>query len=126
MRRHRGIRIIFALAVLAVAALTVSCGGDDAPPGQPVVRELDSGNISGGGGTFAHTFPMTPDPGVYGYHCTIHGTGMAGSVHVQSGHPMTAAVTITDNQYSPATALVAPGGTVTWTNNGSTHTVTSN
>ncbi|HKQ57891.1 MAG TPA: plastocyanin/azurin family copper-binding protein [Candidatus Eisenbacteria bacterium] len=125
MKRRRGTRIALTLLVLAVAGLALSCGSDPAPNAPPVVRELDSGNINGGGGTFAHTFPMT-QPATYGYHCTIHGTGMAGSVHVQTGHPATAAVTITDNQYSPSTALVAPGGTVTWTNNGSTHTVTSN
>ncbi|HJQ65582.1 MAG TPA: plastocyanin/azurin family copper-binding protein [Gemmatimonadales bacterium] len=125
MKRHRGIRIAVTLALLSVAGLAVSCGKDNpGPTGPPAARELDSGNINGGGTTFAHTFPMT-DPATYNYHCTIHG-GMNGSVHVQTGHPATAAVTITDNVFTPATALVAPGGTVTWTNNGSTHTVTSN
>jgi plastocyanin len=51
---------------------------------------------------------------------------MTGSVTVVNGAPMTASVSITDNVFTPGTASVAPGGTVTWTNNGNAlHTVTS-
>jgi plastocyanin len=126
MRRHRGIRTAVTLLVLALAGLALSCGDDPAPTGPPAAKELDSGSIANGG-TYSHKFTTA---GTYNYHCTIHGTGMAGSVHVQAGHPATAAVTIDPpgftNTYSPATALVDTGGTVTWTNNGTTHTVTSN
>jgi plastocyanin len=52
---------------------------------------------------------------------------MTGSVVVGgAGSPASAGVTITDNAFNPTPAAVATGGTVTWTNNGSTHTVTSN
>ena len=84
-------------------------------------RELNSGNIANGG-TYAHTFA---NAGTYTYFCTIHGTGMAGTVNVVVGQPASASVSIMNNFYSPATVSIAPGGTVTWTNNGTTHTVTS-
>ena len=86
------------------------------------VKELNSGSIANGG-TYQHTFA---NAGTYSYFCTIHGTGMAGTVVVAGGQPASASVSIQNNFYSPATVSVAPGGTVTWTNNGSTHTVTSN
>jgi plastocyanin len=86
------------------------------------VLELNSGNIPNGG-TYQHTFA---NAGTYPYHCVIHGTGMAGTVVVAGGQPASASVSIGNNFYSPASVSVAPGGTVTWTNNGSTHTVTSN
>jgi len=40
--------------------------------------------------------------------------------------PVTMEVTISDFAFSPATVTVPVGATVTWTNKGSTHTVTSN
>ncbi len=86
------------------------------------VKELNSGAIATGG-VYQHTFA---NAGTYNYFCTIHGTGMAGTVIVASGQPASASVSIQNNFYSPATVSVAPGGTVTWTNNGSPHTVTSN
>jgi plastocyanin len=120
MKRHRGSHIAVALLALAVAGLAVSCASDPAPNSPPVVKELDSPDI-GSGGTFNHVFATA---GSYPYHCRFH--SMSASVHVQAGHPMTAAVSITDNAFGTPTALVAPGGTVTWTNNGTnTHSVTS-
>ena len=107
--------------LIAAVALVASCGKDTPTGGGGGgTRELDSPHIANSG-TYSHLFANT---GSYPYHCDLH-SGMNGSVHVEAGHPMTAAVTITDNQFTPTTALVAPGGTVTWTNNGSTHTVTS-
>jgi len=99
-----------ALSGSAITAITVTD-----------LRELDSGNI-GNGGTYSHTFA---NAGTYNYFCTIHGAGMAGTVTVANGQPASAAVTIEDNLFNPATVSVAPGGTVTWTNTGTTHTVTS-
>jgi len=84
-------------------------------------KELNSGNIANGG-TYSHTFA---NAGTYNYFCTIHGAGMSGTVIVASGQPASASVSIMNNFFSPASVSVGPGGTVTWTNNGSTHTVTS-
>lgn len=51
---------------------------------------------------------------------------MRGTVTVAAGQPSSVAVAIADLRFTPASVSVAPGGTVTWTNNGpSTHTVTS-
>ncbi len=120
MRRHLTPLVTFSL--IAMVALVVSCGDKTTNPGgSPPVKELDSGNIANGG-TYAHTFATA---GTYSYHCTIHGVGMSGQVVVAGGSPLAAAVSITNNTYTPSPAAVAPGGTVTWTNNGSTHTVTS-
>ena len=82
--------------------------------------ELDSGLIPNGG-TYVHTFAAA---GVYPYYCVIHGPGMQGTVNVVAGGPQTAAVTIENNRFNPESVIVAPGGTVTWTNFGVT-TVTS-
>ena len=86
------------------------------------VKELNSGSIANGA-TYVHTFANV---GTYNYSCAIHGSGMAGTVIVANGQPASASVSIQNNFYSPANVSIAPGGTVTWTNNGSTHTVTSN
>jgi plastocyanin len=84
-------------------------------------KELNSGNIANGG-TYSHTFA---NAGTYNYSCTIHGTSMSGTVIVAVGQPASASVSIMNNSYSPPSVSISPGGTVTWTNNGSTHTVTS-
>ena len=84
-------------------------------------RELNSGTIATNG-TYSHTFA---NAGTYNYFCTIHGAGMAGTVIVAMGQAASASVSIGNNFYSPASVSSAPGGTVTWTNNGSPHTVTS-
>lgn len=95
--------------------------------------ELNSGNIAGCGGMFAHTFNTA---GTYRYHCSIH-TYMTGAVVVKAGAPMAVAVNITNSPFMFAadTVQVNVGGTVTWTNNacsgsppyqtGTTHTVTT-
>ncbi len=57
------------------------------------------------------------------YHCHQHPT-MGAMIQVEAGGPSTASVTISDDAFSPAIVLVAPGGTVTWTNVGNaTHSV---
>jgi plastocyanin len=120
--RPRPAAIALVFLVLLVAAVP-SCGGDKGTNPVGGAKELDSGNIAGGGTQFQHMFAAA---GTYGYHCQIHGTAMSGSVTVAASNPANVAVTIGDNFYNPSSVAVAPGGTVTWTNNGSTHTVTSN
>jgi len=92
----------------------VACTGSGGP-------ELGSGTL-GKGATYAHTFDC---PGTYPYHCGFHPT-MRGTVIVAAGEPVSASVNIQGFSFNPPTARVAPGGTVTWTNNDDTpHTVTS-
>jgi plastocyanin len=51
---------------------------------------------------------------------------MQGTVIVSAGAPASASVAIQNFSFSPSTVSVAPGGTVTWTNNdGASHTITS-
>jgi Domain of unknown function (DUF1929)/Multicopper oxidase len=74
------------------------------------------------GGTF--TSPVFSFPAVYNYFCGIKGPDMAGVVIVQPDGPSVANVTITDNQFSPASVTVGVGGKVVWINNGpSLHSV---
>jgi len=68
------------------------------------VLELNSGNI-GNGGTYSHTFTTA---GTYTYFCDFH-AGMAGTVIVAPGQPASAAVSIGNNFYSPASVSIAPG-----------------
>lgn len=122
---HRPRIATLALALLTLLVVSVPGCGKDAtnPGGGGGAKELDSGTL-GPGEAYMHTFA---NAGTYNYHCNVHGLGMAGSVTVAGGQPMNQAVSIQDNQYSPASVSVAPGGTVTWTRTGSNpHTVTSN
>lgn len=83
---------------------------------QPV---FDSRDIPASG-TFSRTFDTA---GTFEYECIYH--PMFGTVNVQAGAPATATVSILDNTFNPPGVAIAPGGTVTWTNNGlATHTVT--
>jgi plastocyanin len=111
-----------ALLILLVAGVP-ACGKKSTDPGGGGgAKELNSTTL-GNGGVYMHTFATA---GTYGYHCTVHGVAMSGSVTVGSGGP-SASVSILDNSYNPASVSVDVGGTVTWTNNGSNpHTVTSN
>ncbi len=127
MRPQRPVSPIVALGLAAVLTLAASCNTSptNAPPppgGGGTVKELDSGNIPNGG-VYSHTFAGA---GTFHYHCTIHGTGMAGQVIVVNGAADSALVTIANNTYTPDVASVRPGGSVRWINSGSTHTVTSN
>ncbi len=86
-------------------------------------KELNSGNI-GGGGTFEHRFFTA---GTFPYHCIYH-SPMTGSVVVSASATDTVvAVSITNSMAPFPGATVKAGGRVVWTNNtGLTHTVTSN
>lgn len=71
------------------------------------------------------TWPPPPQPGltvpaeegICRYHCQIHGPMMSATIAVQAGAPANRVVSIQNNQFTPQNATVAPGGTVTWTNN---------
>jgi plastocyanin len=116
------LRRLAPLLLLALALPLAACSKSKSGPTSPgTPKELDSGNIANGG-TFVHTFA---NAGTFDYHCAIHGITMSGSVHVVAGSAASAGVSIENNFYTPPTAQIAPGGTVTWTNAGSTHTVTS-
>ena len=125
-QRHR--HPLATLSLFALLALVPSCSRSTAPAGGgggggTGAKELDSGNLANSA-QYMHTFAIA---GTFDYHCAIHGLSMSGSVVVVNGAPMNVAVTIANNNYTPATASVAPTGTITWTNTGtSTHTVTSN
>ena len=123
MKNHRRTAPVTALFLIVLIVAIPACGkksSNSVTP--PVTKELDSGSIASGG-QYMHTFASA---GTYNYHCAIHGTAMAGSVTVANGQAANTAVSIGNNFYNPTPASVAPGGTVTWTNNGVTHTVTSN
>lgn len=126
MKFPRPIALVVAVALIAAVAIVASCSNNNNNGGilTPPAKELDSGNIPGGT-NYVHKFSNTP--GTRNYHCTIHGTGMAGSVIVVAGAPTTATVTIgPGNSYNPPSISVDTSGTVTWNNTGATHTVTSN
>jgi plastocyanin len=87
--------------------------------------ELNSGNIAGSGGVFAHTFNTA---GSFGYHCAIH-TNMTGTITVvaSGGNTPVAAGMSGTSSFTNGTQTINVGGTVTWTNSsGIVHTVTSN
>ena len=110
-----------ALVLLLPLVLAGCGGGDDNGPTNPG---------PGGGGTtfasptlppsatFAHTFNTN---GTFGYHCGIHPTIMTGArIVVSDTSAVSVAVSIVSLStpgFSPATAWVKKGGTVTWTNN---------
>lgn len=124
MKIPRTAALLLGLGLVATVVIVASCNSNNNSTGitNPPVRELNSGNIANGG-TYQHVFANL---GTFNYHCTIHGTAMSGSVVVANGAPATVSVAIGNNFYNPSTATVGPNGTVTWTNNGVTHTVTSN
>src|SRR5262245_3133274 len=121
-----GFRILAAVAlVLSFAAIMQSCSShSDKQTSPPAAKELDSGNIAGNGGMYAHTFTHL---GTFNYKCTIH-PAMTGTVTVDSGSPAGLAIGISlANGFNPASPTVGVGSTVTWTNNDAStpHTVTS-
>jgi plastocyanin len=92
-------------------------------PGPGTPKELNSPTLNNGQ-VYRDTINTA---GNYGYHCLVHGTAMSGTVNVATGQASSVSISIVDNAYNPAVANVAPGGAITWTNNGSNpHTVTSN
>jgi plastocyanin len=75
------------------------------------------------------------EPGTFPFHCEVHPAAMKGTLTVvgeaqegagsASDAPRTAEVGVVDFAFEPAEASVAPGGTVTWVNEGdATHTAT--
>jgi plastocyanin len=126
IRKHAS---LLAAGLLLGSMLLAGCSNNNSPNnpggggGGGGAKELNSGNIASGG-NFPHTFNTA---GTFDYHCTIHGLAMSGTVTVAAGGAAGAAISIGDNFYNPSSVTIAPGTTVTWTNNGAiTHTVTSN
>ena len=79
---------------------------------------FDSGDIN----TDATYNRIFNTAGEFDYECFYH--PMFGKVRVEGGAPAAVAVSILDNTFNPAEVSVAPGGVITWTNNGmATHTV---
>jgi plastocyanin len=117
--------VSFGVALLLVVAASslVGCSKNKGTnPLPPTGAAFDSGNLAPSA-TYQHTFATA---GTFAYHCAIH-TTMTGSVTVAASNPTSASVSIVNFAFSPSSVAIAPGGTVTWTNNGgSTHTVTSN
>ena len=133
MRPVRPVLLLLAAVTIVALVAIASCSKSSSPynpaggggGGGGGGLELNSGNIPGGG-VFQHTFATA---GSFGYHCTIHGLAMAGTVNVNASSTndsMLVTVGSGGNNYSPATADVKPGGHVRWINVGVTHTVTSN
>ena len=127
LNRSRWLWLSGGLMVVLVGALAIySCSGGSSSPTKPGGGgglELNSGDIAGGGGAYAHVFP---NAGSFSYHCIYH-AGMTGTVVVNSGG------STMDTTFAMATGAPYPtitcktGGTVHWTNNtGTRHTVTSN
>ena len=67
------------------------------------------------GDTFNFTFP---DAKVVNYYCAIHGPTMNGTIQVVADAPASTNVSIQDNKFVPPLALVRPGGTIEWRNDG--------
>lgn len=133
MKPVRPVLLLLAAVTIVALVAIASCSKSSSPynpgtgggGGGGGGLELNSGNIPGGG-VFQHTFATA---GAFGYHCTIHGLAMAGTVNVNASS-VNDSVLVTvgsgGNNYSPATVDVKPGGHVRWINVGVTHTVTSN
>lgn len=121
IRRPRFATLALTLLTLLVASAPGCSKNSTNPAGGGPPKELNSGTL-GNGDTYVHTFATA---GTYHYCCDIHGCAqMSADVIVAGGNPNTAGVTITNNAFS-GNVSVNVGGTVTWTNNGSNHTVTS-
>jgi FtsP/CotA-like multicopper oxidase with cupredoxin domain len=82
--------------------------------GTGIACNFKSGTVAPGG-TFG-PIPAGNELGSCRYHCQIHGSTMAGEIRVEAGAPTARLVTMQNNQFTPAVATVAPGGTVTWRN----------
>jgi len=121
----RTTRIGLVLLVL-IAAIALSCSKKSSPTqpggGGGATEPFDSGVFSSG--VFVHTYNTA---GTFGYHCTVHGIAMSGSVTVATGMPDSNFVNIgqSGNSYSPSSISVKPGGYIKWTHVSGTHSVTS-
>ncbi|MBI1796202.1 MAG: hypothetical protein HYR74_04030 [Candidatus Eisenbacteria bacterium] len=117
------------LLLAGVFVIAISCSKSTSPAGGGGggALELNSGTLVNGA-SYSHVFA---NAAVYGYHCQIHGTGMAGSVTVAGGGADSMLVSVGPGgtlSYSPNAVTIKPGGTVRWINvsGGTNHTVTSN
>ena len=123
----RKFQVVSLLLLLAVAALTFSCGKKSSPTqpgpgggGGGTLETFNSGSLPAGS-QFQHTFTNT---GSFDYRCTIH-SGMNGTVVVvASGSVDAASVTTPGMTFSPSSVTINQGGTVTWDITGTNHTVT--
>ena len=114
------------ITALGVGVIVVAsgCGGSsNKSTNPPTPKVLDSGTM-GTGAHYAHTFST---PGTFGYHCQFHvNMGMVGSVTVSDAEPaQDKTVTLAGTSFTPPGITAHTGNKVTWTNNGGTHTVTS-
>jgi plastocyanin len=71
------------------------------------------------GSVFVNTFT---DNGTWSYRCRLH-SGMTGSVQVSAAGVDSPSVTISNNQFTPASVHVKTGSYVKWTLSQGTHTV---
>ena len=101
MRPIRSV-VLASVAPLALLLALASCGGGTKTPTSPTTP----GNNTGGGGS-------GNPPG---------GGGTTGG----GGFPTSAAVSVSDNQFAPATVIIARTGTVTWTWSGAGYGVPHN
>jgi plastocyanin len=127
MRKWIRFALAAVISTMLVASVIAGCSKDkttNPPPGGGGGGgnlELNSGDLGQNAG-YDHTFAAA---GSFAYHCERHPT-MHGSVTVQAGSPTSADVMIMSFAFTPANALVAPGGTVHWINHdAAAHTVTS-
>jgi plastocyanin len=120
--------LIAALAVLTVvgaAAALNGCSKDKGTNPTPMTtpESFNSGTLTST--PFSHTFNTA---GTYSYRCVFHGGApnyMTGTVVVDaSSASMTAGVGVANFAFSPPSVTIKPGGTVTWTLGGGTHSVT--
>jgi plastocyanin len=89
--------------------------------GERATSVFDSGTLQPGE-SFAYSFPTE---GLFDYFCRFH--PMFGEIEVVVGAPAAATVQILDSppRFEPTDIQIAPGGTITWENNGNqAHTVT--
>ena len=122
MRFRPAVSLLLGPAVLALSLLLPGCASKNKGTNTVQVAEpFESGDMSNSGPTsvFVHTFPSA---GSYSYRCRFHGS-MTGAIDVVTGGLDSAAVSITNFAFSSASAI-KPGGKVTWTNMGTTHSVT--
>ena len=111
--------LLLASTLLSLLILPGCSSKDSNTPTGTVAEPFESGDMPNGR-NFQRTFATA---GSFSYRCRFH-AGMTGSVHVATGHTDSVVVTITNNLFTPSTALVNPGGYVRWINQGSTHSVT--
>jgi hypothetical protein len=130
MRPCSWTRFAVLIVLAAASAILASCGGDEGPTYPPLSgpgTRFASPNLPPMA-SWAHTFP---DTGVFGYHCGLHPSIMKNAAVVVTATAPSSAVPVSilslaTPGFSPDTARVLPGGTVTWRNDHTTtHSVES-